>query len=289
METIKTVFVTGATGNQGGAVANNLVMNGFVVKALTRDAHSPKVKKLEHPNLEYVTGDLNNVESYSKYLHKTDAVFSVQTFEKGSAVEVKQGMDLAGIAKSSGVRTFVYSSGLGADLHTGIPHWESKLLIENYIRQIDLPYSILRPASLFENFLIPQVKNRLLKGKLVSPIRPDKIQQFIASDDIGKMAVRIFKDPSKYYKSTVILVSQRMDNLQVAKIFSEVLGKEIHYQQLPSIITRLAMGKSLYKMFMWLNKNDLSGNIDPDSIRNEFPQMMTLKQWIGQNFTTSKP
>ena len=43
---------------------------------------------------------------------------------------------------------------------------------------------------------------------------------------------------------------------KVADIFSEVLGKEIKYQKLPMFITRLVMGKDLYKMFKWINEND---------------------------------
>ena len=70
------------------------------------------------------------------------------------------------MAKENGVKHFLYSSVIGADVHTGIPHWESKFQIENHIKQIGLSYTIIRPASLFENLLIPQVKSRLLKGKL---------------------------------------------------------------------------------------------------------------------------
>jgi len=35
----KTVFVTGATGNQGGAVVRHLVNKGFYVKALIRNPY----------------------------------------------------------------------------------------------------------------------------------------------------------------------------------------------------------------------------------------------------------
>ena len=74
-------------------------------------------------------------------------------------------MNLANLAKEYDVKHFLYSSVIGADLNTGIPHWESKFKIENHIKQINLPYTIIRPASLFENFLIPQVKSRIVKGK----------------------------------------------------------------------------------------------------------------------------
>lgn len=287
MEEIKTVLVTGATGNQGGAVARNLAENNFKVKALTRDPGSSKAQKQQHPNIDYVRGDLNDIGSYAGYLQGVDAVFSVQSSECKVNAEVKQGQGLADTAKKSGIRHFIYSSVTGADLQTGIPHWESKWLVENHIKQIGLPYTILRPASLYENFLIPQVKSRILKGKLVTPVRKNKIQQFVGSEEIGKMNVRILKNPDRYMNKTITIATEEMDHVQVAGIFSEVMGVPIKYQQLPSVIVRLAMGKNLYKMFSWINENDAVFIKDLQVFRNEYPSMESLKQWIIRNFKTT--
>jgi uncharacterized protein YbjT (DUF2867 family) len=41
---MKTIFVTGATGNQGGAVAASLINKGFKIKALTRNIASVKAQ-----------------------------------------------------------------------------------------------------------------------------------------------------------------------------------------------------------------------------------------------------
>ena len=48
---MKTIFVTGATGNQGGAVAASLIKNGFKIKVLTRKTDSVIAQKylLENP------------------------------------------------------------------------------------------------------------------------------------------------------------------------------------------------------------------------------------------------
>ncbi|MEJ7673672.1 MAG: NmrA family NAD(P)-binding protein [Chitinophagaceae bacterium] len=50
MNTTKTIFVTGGTGNQGGDVAKNLLQNDFKVKVLTRNPVSPFLvcSKSEH-------------------------------------------------------------------------------------------------------------------------------------------------------------------------------------------------------------------------------------------------
>ena len=282
----KIIFVTGATGNQGGAVARSLINNGFKVKALTRNPASPSAQNLKQLNIEIVQGDLNNTDTFRSHIKDVDGIFAVLTYENGINKEIRQGTDLANLAKEYDVKHFLYSSVIGADLTTGIPHWESKFKIENYITQINLPFTIIRPASLFENFLIPQVKSRILKGKLASPVNKDVVQQFISSIDIGEISAAIFMKPDKYLGKTITLAADEMDMEEVSNIFSEVLGKEIKYQKLPMFITRLVMGKDLYKMFKWINENDAVFIKDLDAFRKEYPNLTELKQWIKLNFKT---
>jgi len=195
MERAKTIFVTGATGNQGAAVARNLLAEGFKVKALTRNPDSQKAKILQELNAEVIKGDLDDPSGVAGHLKNVHGVFSVLSYEDGVEKEIKQGIALADLAKQYAVPQFVYSSVIGSDAYTGIPHWESKFIIENHVRYLGLPYTILRPSSLYENFLIPQVKSRIQKGKLVTPVDKDTVQQFISAEDIGKITTEIFKNP----------------------------------------------------------------------------------------------
>jgi uncharacterized protein YbjT (DUF2867 family) len=284
MEQIKKIFVTGATGNQGGAVVRSLLKNGFTVKALTRNPSSPAAQKLKELNAEIIRGDLNDTASYLDQIRDIHGIFSVQTFENGTNKEINQGINLANMAKASGIKYFLYSSLIGADLHTGIPHWESKYIIENHIRQIGLPFCIIRPASFFENFLIPDVKKRILKGKLASPVNRGIIQPFISSLDIGNVSSIIFQNPDKYLGKTIPLVAEEMDMEKVSSVFSEALGKEIKYQKLPMFVTRLVMGKNLYNMFVWINKNKDQPIKNMDTQSDKFPNLLDLRQWIKIRF-----
>ena len=279
-----TLFVTGATGNQGGAVARCLIQRGGKVKALVRDPESARAQNLKKSNVELIQGDLNKVDSMRDHVKGADAIFCVLAFDHGIKKEITQGTNLANLAKECNVKHFVYSSVVGADLHTGIPHWESKFTIENHIRQIGLPFTIIRPAVFYENFLIPQVKSRIVKGRLPSPVNKDKIQQFISTDDIGKIASAILMNPGKHIGNTLTIAAEQMDMQQAAATFSEVLSKEVKYQKLPGLITRLVMGKDLYTMFRWVNENNAVFVDDLDAFRKEYPDMMALKEWIRVNF-----
>jgi uncharacterized protein YbjT (DUF2867 family) len=275
------IFVTGATGNQGGAVVRSLVKNGFKVKVLVRDASSPEAKVLKELNGEIIQGDLNNPESYSDQLDNLSGIFSVQTFANGTQKEIKQGIALANLAKAHHADFFLYSSVLGADLHSGVPIWESKFIIENHLRQLGLPFCIIRPASFFENFQIPAVKKRILNGKLSSPIDRNILQPFLSVRDIGTVAAAIFQNKEKFLGKTISLVAAEMNLDEVAAIFSESLGKEIKYQQLPMFLTRLIMGRDLYKMFDWVNKNKGRAFWTKEKFNEELPHLMDFRQWIS--------
>ena len=284
MERSKTFFVTGATGNQGGAVVKNLMARGFAVKALTRNPNSIKAKGLTNSKAEVINGDLNNPSGFAEHLKNVDGIFSVQTYENGIKKEIQQGIALADLAKQYAVPHFVYSSVIGSDAHTGIPHWESKFVVENHVKSLGLPYTVIRPSSLYENFLIPQVKSRILKGKLVTPADANTVQQFISAEDVGKITAEIFTNPEYYAGKTMVVAAEELNMHEVANIFSEALGKKITYNKLPTLITRLAMGKDLYKMFTWINKNDAVFLKDINAFKKEFPGLLDLKTWIRDRF-----
>jgi uncharacterized protein YbjT (DUF2867 family) len=284
MQISKTIFVTGATGHQGGAVARNLIRQGFHVKALTRNVSSAGAEKLRSQNIEIIQGDLNDPKTYKEHLKGIDGIFCALTFENGIEKEISQGIGLADLAKEYHIDQFIYSSGVGTDLHTGIPHWESKFKIENHIKGLNMPYTIIRPSSFYENFLIPQVKSRLLKGKLVTPANKDKVQQFISTEDVGKIAVSVFINPGKYLRKTISIAATQMSMENVAEIFSASWNKKVTYQKLPGLITRLAMGKNLYKMFRWVNNHDAIFIKDLDASEKEFPGLLDLEQWINLYF-----
>src|ERR1035438_5526300 len=147
------IFVSGATGQQGGAVARHLLKQpAFAIRALTRDTSKPPAKALAQAGAELIQGDLNDPSSYKRALEGAYGVFAVQNgMEAGFEGEIRQGKALADAAKAAGVQHFVYSSVVSADRNTGIPHFESKWEIEQHFSKIGLPFTILRPAFFMQN------------------------------------------------------------------------------------------------------------------------------------------
>ena len=151
----KIIAVTGATGQQGGAVARKLLADGWQVRALTRDTDKPAAQELAALGAELVPGDMDNRAELDAAFDGAYGVFSVQNFwlpNVGFEGEIRQGKNVADAVKAAGIQHLVYSSVGSAHRGLGQKHFESKWIIEQYIHSLDIPSTILRPVAFFENF-----------------------------------------------------------------------------------------------------------------------------------------
>lgn len=275
------VLITGATGRQGGAVAHHLLKQGRKLRALSRNPASAAAKALSDRGVEVVQGDLEDPASLAGAVRGVHGVFSVQDFwAVGARREVEQGKNLADAAAKAGVEHFVYSSVGGAERNSGIEHWESKWEIENHIRKLGLPATILRPAAFMENYYIDQVEIGILKGKLMDPIRADKPYQTIAVDDIGAFAALAFSRPQEMVGLELEIAGSELTNLEAAEVFGRVLDKPVKFRKLPLPLVRLFLGKEFYQMFRWFNAEGFQANIP--ELRRRYPEvhLRTLEEWL---------
>src|SRR5262249_10366138 len=141
--------------------------------------------------------------------------------------------NLADAAKKAGVEHFVYSSVGGVERNTGIAHWESKWEIENHIRKIGLPLTVLRPVAFMEGYYSEPLELSILQGKLVHPVRADKPFQTIATDDIGGFVALAFERPQEFMGVELEIAGSDLTNLQAAEVFSRVLGKPVEFVEMP--------------------------------------------------------
>ncbi len=73
----KFILVTGATGQQGGAVARELLANGYRVRAMTRKPDNARMQELAKLGAEAVQGDLDDAASLQRAVQGAWGVFAV--------------------------------------------------------------------------------------------------------------------------------------------------------------------------------------------------------------------
>jgi uncharacterized protein YbjT (DUF2867 family) len=271
MDQAKLILVTGATGQQGGAVARSLLRQGQKVRALTRNP--AKASALSRAGAEIVQGDLTDPASLQPALQDVHGVFAMSTpFEAGMEEEVEQGVRLADAAKAAGVRHYVYTSVASADRSTGIPHFDSKWQVERHIQQIALPATILRPVWFMENFGT-FCRPFILQGLLALPIRPDLKLQMIALKDIGEFGAAAFMRPEAFLGQAIDLAGDALTMPEVVAHLSRTMGKPIRYQQVPDDQAPVAFGDDLAAMFKWFN--EVGYSVDIPALTHRFGIALT--------------
>jgi len=229
------ILVTGATGQQGGAVARELLARGYHVKALTRKPAAEKALALAKLGADVVQGDLDDIASLQTAIKDVWGVFSVQnTWEAGVEKEELQGKRLAEISRESGVQHFVYSSVGSAHRNTGIPHFDNKWRVEETVRGLDFPsHTILRPVFFMENFISPWFKPGIDDGKLMIGIKSSTVLQMIAVEDIGRYGAWAFENHEELNGREVDIAGDACTMPAVARIIGSAIGRKIEFFQTP--------------------------------------------------------
>ena len=269
--------MTGATGRQGGAVARRLLKRGHRVRALTRVPRKPAARALAEMGAEVVGGDLDDRPSVEQALEGAHGTFAVQNFwEAGYEREISQGMTLADAAKAQGVKHFVYSSVGSSYRKTGIAAFDSKWEIEEHIRRIALPYTILRPTSLMEDW--EEMREEIMGGTLGQPLDPDKSLQQVSVEDIGAFAAKAFENPEKWIGRELDLAGDESTMVELAETFGRVMGRKVEYVQVPWEEFREAYGEDLAVMYEWFN--EVGYEADIAALRAEYPGLTTFERYL---------
>jgi len=235
MEPGAVILVTGATGQQGGAVARELLAAGHNVRAMTRNPDSAAAKALADLGAEVVQGDLNDSGSLERVVQGAWGVFAVQnTWEAGVDGEEAQGKRLAEIARDNGVQHFVYTSVGSAHRNTGIPHFDNKFRVEETIRGLGLPsYTILRPVFFMENLISPWFKPAIDEGTLAVGIKSDTPLQMIAVDDIGKYGRLAFEKHEELNGQAIDIAGDELTMQDAAAVIADAKGEAVSHFQVP--------------------------------------------------------
>ena len=276
------ILVTGATGQQGGAVARHLLSRGYKVKALTRKPESGAAKELSRLGAGVVKGDLDDPASLERALEGVWGVFAVQnTWEAGVAREEEQGKRLAEIARKKGVQHFVYTSVGSAHRQTGIPHFDNKWRIEETVLRLGFPsYTILRPVFFMDNFLTPWFKPGLMEGKLLIGIKPSTVLQMIAVDDIGKFGLRAFEQHKEMNGRAIDLAGDQQTMPKTAEILSKAVGRKIEFVQVPIAEVR-KFSEDYAIMLEWFDR--VGYNVDIPKLSAEYGiRPTTLAEWASR-------
>jgi uncharacterized protein YbjT (DUF2867 family) len=215
------ILVTGSTGTVGSEVVKALRERNADVRALVRDESS--AKRLP-AGVEPVVGDLLDPVSVE---HALDGVDKLYLLNAVVPDELTQGLIVVHLAERLGIQHIAYHSVFQAERFKDVPHFASKFVIEEVLKQSGLSYSILRPNYFFQN-------DKSLKEPLTGagiypmPLGPDGISAVDVRDIADVAAITLTREG--HARKTYNLVGpSTLSGPEAASIWSEQLGKDIRY------------------------------------------------------------
>jgi uncharacterized protein YbjT (DUF2867 family) len=268
------ILVTGATGRQGGAVYRHLQKKGWKLRALVRDPNSNKARQLMRHGEEVFQGSLDDFDSLMRAMDGVYGVFSVQPY---TASEIQQGVAVIEAANRQEVSHFVYSSVGSVDEDTGIPHFETKVKVEEHLRSSGLKYTILRPVFFMENWQ-RAFGESIRNGQVQQPLSPTTKLQMVAVDDIGAFAALAFEHPGKWKNRTFSLAGDELSMQQIADAFSRETARDVKYVQVSWDQFEKNMGQELTVMYRWFEEKGFHFNIE--EVQREYLATHTFDRWL---------
>lgn len=274
----KPILITGATGQQGGAVCHELLGKGFDLRAMTRKPESEAARALAAHGVTVVQGDLDDADSLARALDGVWGVFAVQnTWEAGVVKEEEQGKRIARMAREQGVQHYVYTSVQSADRETGIPHFDNKWRVEGTIRELGFPSTvILRPVFFMENLITPWF---LSEGKITTAMDPETKLQMVAVKDIGRVGARAFVDAEAMKGEEISIAGDELTMPEATAVLSEAMGKPLEFVRIPIESVR-ENSEEFAIMLEWFGR--VGYNADIPALDARFGPMTRLAAWARE-------
>jgi len=138
------ILVTGATGNVGRNVVDQLVGRGASVRALVRNP----AKANFSADVELVQGDLLDVDSLRSAFQGVSTLFLLNAVVPD---EFTQALVALNLAREAGVQHVVYLSVIHSDVYLNVPHFAGKFGVERMIEALGFSATILRPAYFIDD------------------------------------------------------------------------------------------------------------------------------------------
>ena len=148
------VLVYGATGQQGGPVARQLLEAGRRTRVLTRNPD--RAESLREAGAEVAKGDLGDPASLEAASEGVEAVFFHSPLEFNTDVGIRYGRNAIDAAVSAGVALFVFDTSFPVPSSvTGVAANDIRYELEAYLKRSGIPSIVIRPPFYTENFSYP--------------------------------------------------------------------------------------------------------------------------------------
>ena len=203
---MKTALLFGASGLIGGHLLNQLIKNNNYSKIKIFVRSVPKISDLK---IRIFLTDFDNLQNHKEDIKGDDCFFCIGTTKKNSPdknkyrrVELEIPKEIAQIAKSNLVNSFIFVSALYANPKSSGNYVRFKGMVEEELKRLNFPkLALMRPSFLMGDRKEKRVGEKIgiFVFKLLSPLLlgPLKKMRPIHSETVAKAMIRAANENSE--------------------------------------------------------------------------------------------
>lgn len=310
-----TVFVAGATGNIGGAVARELRQNlGWAVQTTARNLESPQAKALATLGVRLLPGDWDDVAAMTAAMAGCDKLFLCPaTYVEDPGREGVHAANLVRAARAAGsVRQVVLSTSAGVSTHRDHDRGHhstffdkvmtAKKAAERAVAAASTTstsstndgqaepwrWTALRPAVFMTNFFAPQVDyfspGFRASGVWRSTMTAESLLALVVPADIAKIAAAVLRQPDRYHGRAIGVAS---DLLTVRDALAQ-LGDKTGRAYAPYFMTEQEIDEQRESLCFTIAERSLrqmADDIDMAELRSMAP-MTSFREFLDREEKT---
>ncbi|WP_299223643.1 NmrA family NAD(P)-binding protein [uncultured Aquimarina sp.] len=225
------VFVTGATGFQGGNIAQALLNENHNVTTLKRD---PGNGVPPREGIEVVQGGLENQESLAKAMRGAQA--AVYSFPLIFDIELAKSYteNFITAAKQENVGLIIYNTTFHlAKQETGFLALDIKVAMKKLLDASGLNVITLAPDIYLDNIAAPWSIPVILEHKIVPyPLASDKKIPWISHSDLAQYVVKAISKP-ELTGQTLPIGGNLVTGNEIATAISAKINQELNFVAVP--------------------------------------------------------
>src|SRR6516164_11210062 len=223
-----------ANGLQGQSAAQRLLKSGHQVRALVRDTN--RAAPLAAAGAEIVFADLDSDDlSNLQRAHEgiDYVILQLVAGDDGPRRKKKGLRALECIGRGRGIKGVIFNASVQYPRHIEeLPTWVATKGIEDELRRRQIPFSVIHPTFYLDNLLLPYATYSIAStGVLAYPVSEQHAFAWTSADDVARLVDHMLKHNAMGV-SVLAGGKRAINGVELAKCFSEGLGRTIRYQSL---------------------------------------------------------
>ncbi|REK77693.1 NmrA family NAD(P)-binding protein [Paenibacillus paeoniae] len=267
-----TILVTGATGNVGRHVVDQLIRSGARVRALTRNPATANLPK----SVEIVYGELTDPQTLVPALDGVTAMHLI-TFNGADSAPLQTGAEIVALAEKAGVRkvTLLWNGERGP--------------VEEAVEASHLEWTHLQPPVEFMSNAKEWAESIRSEG-VIRHLNGQVLSAMIHEADIGSVAAKVLMEDGHAFKSYTLTGPEVLSIPDKLRLLSAEIGRDIQFVELSAEEERTKMRQAgiqedviEYVVGWYANPPEESYLLLPTVEQITGRPARTFAQWLAEN------